>query len=155
MRVSIIKVSLISLVTPLFITGALSAQSRKVPLELGMNQYQVLSNWGAPIDKSERESARTEVWSYQSGDVVFHEGVVIKAPMIYNNPEVDTSQKRSDLKPKLAPTPTSIPVKPPTRELNSAERDTVMMEVLRSVPSEPDNPAAAGAPKAVERNIPE
>lgn len=134
--------------------GHAEAQSRKSSLELGMSQYEVLSSWGAPQDKSERESARIEVWSYPEGDLFFHEGSLVGAPSlsVLTADSIDPRMEAKGLDSVSNTAPVPPTVRPPTRELNSAEKDSVMMEVFRSVPSEPDAPAGA---KPVERNLPE
>jgi hypothetical protein len=58
--------------------GAVRAETRPAELEVGLSQGAVLSRWGAPLEKEERETKRHEVWRYRGGSqVAFAEGKVV------------------------------------------------------------------------------
>ena len=44
---------------------------RQGPLELGMDAREVLTAWGPPSSRLERETAREEIWEYPRGRAVF------------------------------------------------------------------------------------
>ena len=52
----------------------ISAQSKKGPLNEGMNYQEVLKAWGAPNGKMEFETKREERWQYDSASATFVEG---------------------------------------------------------------------------------
>ena len=60
------------IITSLFFLSLASAETKIV----GMTQYDVLSDFGAPVEKIEMESARKEVWVYQKNKFRFEDGFV-------------------------------------------------------------------------------
>lgn len=62
----------------LFISASIRAENadpiewqRQGPLELGMDAGEVLTAWGPPKSRLERETAREEIWEYPRGRAVF------------------------------------------------------------------------------------
>jgi hypothetical protein len=58
-------------------TPGLCAELPLTDLRAGADEGAVLKDYGPPIEKSEFESKRQELWRYARGSVLFHEGRVI------------------------------------------------------------------------------
>jgi hypothetical protein len=53
------------------------AQFQPFPLKNGMSFYEVLKNWGTPLEKRQHESLHEEIWVYNSGKIIFQDGKVV------------------------------------------------------------------------------
>jgi len=69
---------LAGLIAALAAPGAGFGEMRPQPLEVGLTQREVLSRWGAPDEREERETKREDVWRYKGGSQVsFAAGKVV------------------------------------------------------------------------------
>lgn len=118
-----LSVALAALLTSISISG--EAEIRPPDLEVGLSQAGVLTRWGAPAEKHERETKREEEWSYRGGmRVVFREGKVSRWTREDSPVSIETPP----------PTPTSTNDRPtrkaqPAEKLSDAEANEILVEM--------------------------
>lgn len=117
------------------------AEKTKPPLQLGATTGQVLTSWGEPTEKIERELKHEVVWNYPQGAfVTFKKGQVI-AYQIAGGQVVDAkSQAR-----QIAAQQTVAAA--PTEVIAGATRDLVR-DIAKELPSSPDAPYTEPPPQA-------
>lgn len=126
------------------------AEKTKPPLQLGASTGQVLTSWGEPTEKIERELKHEVVWNYPQGAfVTFKKGQVI-AYQLAGGQVVDAkSQAR-----QIAAQQTVAAA--PTEVIAGTTRDLVR-DIAKELPSSPDAPYTEPPPqpgRAAARNQP-
>jgi hypothetical protein len=107
----------------------------------GQHYQEVIKLWGAPLEREERESARSDVWHYPFGKVRFHEGRVVKWSL-NNKPAVPTEVQDSFRQPEAAARKSSA---------TDVDEDPLLVEeILEEIMKE----APQGEDKAPPGNLP-
>lgn len=143
---------LVSFLSFLILSPSAHCESRQ-DLSKGMSFSEVLTSWGSPDEKIEKESRREVVWIYGDKSVSFREGRVVSAPGI----ETAKSENSSTLNihkggKKVAD------VENGTEGNSPVAMDEIFNEVMRSIPPDQDSNKSPGrsmnAPPSMNRIIP-
>ncbi|MCO6429306.1 MAG: hypothetical protein J5J00_00470 [Deltaproteobacteria bacterium] len=126
--------------------GALRAEPRNPPLEIGIGHHDVIRLWGAPKEIEEQESKRREIWWYGKSQVTFHEGKVFSW---YDDRSGAVMSGADNKKLALPRVGIQAPAAP-------GPDSAVVEEILSEIMKEPSSPESGeGAPPAAPLEMPQ
>ena len=127
---------------------------RPAPIQLGMTLYQVVSLLGAPLEKIEYESSRSERWHYAHGSLLFRSGrvVLMDAGMGKN---AETSLLSQNSQPSVKSQLSSVSMF--ALRDRDKEMHGVLDEIMREIPAGDDSeskPGGATPPGGAALDVP-